>query len=47
MQLYSEQLSKTALWKWEMQSIVNVSSGLSKGFIMNDWDQQFMNENEL
>ena len=32
MQLYSEQLSNTALWKWRMQSIVNVSSCLCKRF---------------
>ena len=31
MQLFSEQLNKTTVWKWRLQSIVNVSSGLYKG----------------
>ena len=31
MQLFSEQLNKTAVWKWRLQSIVNLSSGLYKG----------------
>ena len=41
MQLSSKQLSKTEVWKWRTQSIVNVSSGLCKGFIMNDQHREF------
>ena len=41
MQQFSKQLSKTAVWKWRMQSIAIVSSDLYKGFIMNDSHQQF------
>ena len=41
MQLRSVQLSKTVVWKWLMQSVVNVSHDLCKGFFMNDWHQQF------
>ena len=36
MQLCSKRLNKIAVWKWRLQSMVNVSSGLCKGFIMND-----------
>ena len=41
MQLFSEQLSKTTVWKLRMQPIVNVPFGLGKRFIMNDSHQQF------
>ena len=44
MHLFSEQLSKAAVWKWRIQSTVNVSSGLSKRIILMINKNSFMNE---
>ena len=41
MQPFSKQLWKAAVWEQRMQPIVNLFSGLCKGFIMNDSHQQF------